>query len=442
MPSDLANESEQRDHLRAFLCHSSADKEIVRDLYTRLKREGFEPWLDEENLLPGQDWELEISKAVRASHVVIVCLSNASTNKEGFIQKEIKYALDVADEKPEGAIFIIPLRLEDCVVPERLRRWHWVNFFDERGYGKLREALIARFKAMDRSKHIRPQKDASKSGAVLRKSTTSKDLHNLLAELDKLVGLQPAKDFISEMVSSMELAERMHSAGFSTKNYPLGFVGFYGNPGTGKTLIARLLGRILAEVGALNKGHMIITSRADLVGMYMGETGPKTRRAIEQSLDGVLFIDEAYTLSSGSDDIFGAEVLTELITQMEIYADRLVVILSGYSHLMTSFVMRNPGLNARINHRVDFPDFTADELLMILKRSAADEGFILSDATALKIKAYFEHCRESRGTGFGNAPEARNLLGMLKTKCAQRILRSNTDIKAKPVIQPEDVPEW
>ena len=110
---------------RVFLCHSSGDKDQVRDLYQRLKDDGFHPWLDEEDLLPGQDWSQEIPKAVRSSAVVLVCLSRSSVSKTGYVQREIKYALDVAEEQPEGSIFLIPVMLTDCDVPERLRRWQW-----------------------------------------------------------------------------------------------------------------------------------------------------------------------------------------------------------------------------------------------------------------------------------------------------------------------------
>jgi diadenosine tetraphosphatase ApaH/serine/threonine PP2A family protein phosphatase len=108
--------------LRVFLCHASGDKPTVRGLYHRLRADGFDPWFDEESLLPGQDWQLEIPKAVRSSDAVIICLSSRAITKAGYVQKEIRYALDVADEQPEGAIFLIPLRLEECEVPERLRR--------------------------------------------------------------------------------------------------------------------------------------------------------------------------------------------------------------------------------------------------------------------------------------------------------------------------------
>jgi hypothetical protein len=139
--------------LRVFLCHSSTDKPAVRELYQRLKADGFAPWLDEEDLLPGQDWQREIPKAVRNSDIVIVCLSPSSINKAGYVQKEIKFALDVADEQPEDYIYIIPLRLVECAVPERLRRLHWVNMFEQNGYTKLVRSLSFRatqaIKALD-----------------------------------------------------------------------------------------------------------------------------------------------------------------------------------------------------------------------------------------------------------------------------------------------------
>lgn len=130
--------------LSVFLCHASGDKPVVRKLYEALQRDGFDPWLDEENLLPGQDWNYEIAKAVRNSDVVIVCLSEDSVSKTGYVQKETKFALDVADEQPEGAIFIIPVKLEECDVPDRLSHWHWVSLGETRGYERLVTALNRR----------------------------------------------------------------------------------------------------------------------------------------------------------------------------------------------------------------------------------------------------------------------------------------------------------
>ncbi|MFZ5908694.1 MAG: SUMF1/EgtB/PvdO family nonheme iron enzyme [Chloroflexota bacterium] len=135
--------------LRVFLCHSSYDKPAVRALYQRLRAEGWiDPWLDEEKLLPGQQWKIEIPRAVRESDVVIVCLSKTSITAEGYVQAEIKFALDVALEKPEGAIYLIPARIEDCDVPYSLRDWHWVNLFDTHGFDLLSRSLKLRAESL------------------------------------------------------------------------------------------------------------------------------------------------------------------------------------------------------------------------------------------------------------------------------------------------------
>lgn len=136
--------------LRVFLCHSSSDKTFVRELHSRLCSKNIDPWLDEVKLLPGQDWDYEIQKAVRAADAVVVCLSRSSITKAGYVQKEIRIALDAADMQPENTIFIIPIRLDDCDVPERLRKWQWVNYFEENGYEKLVAALRVRATTLER----------------------------------------------------------------------------------------------------------------------------------------------------------------------------------------------------------------------------------------------------------------------------------------------------
>lgn len=149
--------------LRVFLCHASQDKPVVRELYQRLNAEGWiDPWLDEEKLLPGQDWNMEIEKAVEAAEVVIVCLSNNSVSKEGYIQKELRFVLDIALEKPEGAIFVVPLRLDDCELPSRLSSWHYVDYFPpeqrDRAYQRLLKSLEAR------SNQLKSKDNDNKSG--------------------------------------------------------------------------------------------------------------------------------------------------------------------------------------------------------------------------------------------------------------------------------------
>ncbi|HKV42688.1 MAG TPA: TIR domain-containing protein, partial [Blastocatellia bacterium] len=160
--------------LRVFLCHSSKDKPAVRELYGKLSASGFKPWLDEEDLLPGQEWANEIQKAVRASDVVLVCLSRDSITKQGYVQKEIKFALDVADQQPEGTIFVIPVKLEECEVPNRLSRWHWVNLHEDRGYDKLVKSLEHRNAGMGRPP----------GNATLVSSTPDRDIRILFMSAD------------------------------------------------------------------------------------------------------------------------------------------------------------------------------------------------------------------------------------------------------------------
>jgi len=151
--------------LKVFLCHAHADREAVRTLYTRLTNDGVDAWLDKEKLLPGQDWELEIKKAVREADVVVVCLSK-QFNQAGFRQKEVRLALDTAMEKPEGEIFIIPARLEDCDNLESLRKWHWVDLFEDDGYEMLLRALKARSNKIGTT--VKPDnKNSDKSGIRL-----------------------------------------------------------------------------------------------------------------------------------------------------------------------------------------------------------------------------------------------------------------------------------
>ena len=135
--------------LRVFVCHASEDKPQVRELCRRLREDGFEPWLDKEQLLPGQDWELELSAAVRASDAVIVCLSAASVGKAGYVQKELRLVLDAAEYQPEGRIFVVPVRLEQCSLPVRLSRLEYADLFVEDGYQRLKAALTARAEGQD-----------------------------------------------------------------------------------------------------------------------------------------------------------------------------------------------------------------------------------------------------------------------------------------------------
>ena len=146
----ISNQTTVNDNaLRVFLCHGSEDKAVIRQVYDRLRDDGVVPWLDEKNILPGQDWDAEIRKAVRNSHAILVCLSSKSVNKEGYLQREIRFALDVADEKPDGTIFIIPVKLDDCEIPDRLQKLQFVKYTNENGYEMIIRALRERARKLE-----------------------------------------------------------------------------------------------------------------------------------------------------------------------------------------------------------------------------------------------------------------------------------------------------
>lgn len=208
-----------RSTLQIFLCHASEDKPLVRDLYHRLSGDGFQPWLDEVAVLPGQEWREEIAKAVRASHVVLVCLSKQFTAKVGFVHTETKLILDVADEQPEGSIFVIPVKLQHCPVPERLKRWQWVDLLDSDGYNRL-------LKALDHRARLLPKK----AQAVSRKGS-----------------LRPAWNIAHPLVPAPDYQNRPEDADMREfwKHRPGGVLALIGIGGAGKTALAE---RLLREI--------------------------------------------------------------------------------------------------------------------------------------------------------------------------------------------------
>ena len=187
-------------------------------------------------------------------------------------------------------------------------------------------------------------------------------------ELDDLIGLNSVKKEVRSLANFVKLQKQREAQGLKTAKVSYHLV-FYGSPGTGKTTVARIVGRIYKDLGVLKKGHTVETDRAGLCGEYVGKTGPKTDTVISKALDGVLFIDEAYSLvpEGGAGNDYGQEAISTILKRMEDYRDRLVVIVAGYKDEMQRFIDSNPGLQSRFNRYIDFPDYSGTELVEIFK---------------------------------------------------------------------------
>jgi hypothetical protein len=249
-------------------------------------------------------------------------------------------------------------------------------------------------------------------------------LDELLARLDKLVGLSSVKSEIHTLVNVARVREmrKREKLKVPPGSYHMVFVG---PPGTGKTTVARLLAQIFHALGLLSRGHLVEVDRAELVAGYVGQTAIKTDKCVNEALGGVLFIDEAYSLASGSDQDFGREAIETLLKLMEDHRDDLVVIAAGYRDRMESFIESNPGLRSRFTRFVDFPDYTPDELTTIFIRLAEEEGYELDEGVIESVKKKMTDAFNGRTHTFGNGRMVRNLFEQSLTAQANRLANIN-----------------
>ena len=229
-------------------------------------------------------------------------------------------------------------------------------------------------------------------------------------ELDDLIGLGSVKKEVRSLANFVKLQKQREAQGLKTARVSYHLV-FYGSPGTGKTTVARIVGRIYKDLGVLKKGHTVETDRAGLVGEYIGMTGPKTDTVISKALDGVLFIDEAYSLvpEDGGGKDYGQEAIATILKRMEDYRDRLVVIVAGYKDEMQRFIDSNPGLQSRFNRYIDFPDSSAQELTDIFKMYMRKNQYTMDGDAEAYLKTRLEIAIEKKDRNFGNARFARNV---------------------------------
>ena len=234
-------------------------------------------------------------------------------------------------------------------------------------------------------------------------------LDAIRAEINELVGLAPVKEYVFGLADNLQVQQRRAAAGLKTASLSMHMI-FTGNPGTGKTTIARLVARYLKAIGALKGGQLVEVTRADLVGRYTGHTAPLTNSVIESALGGVLFIDEAYSLYRGEQDSFGLEAIDTLVKGMEDHRDELVVILAGYTKEMETFLTANSGLASRFPNKIEFPDYTAEELLQITHVQAKNKGYRLAESCTEPLLGYYARWQAADARTAGNGRLARNTL--------------------------------
>lgn len=284
-----------------------------------------------------------------------------------------------------------------------------------------------------------PSPDKSNKTVSKRNSSSPKPRMNAIKKLNSLIGLNSVKAEVGTLANYIKVQKMREGKGLRVSPISYHCV-FTGNPGTGKTTVARIVSEIYKELGILKKGHLVETDRSGLIAEYVGQTAVKTNNIIDSALDGVLFIDEAYSLVDGGSSDYGKEAIATLLKRMEDDRDRLVIILAGYTNDMKRFIDSNPGLQSRFNRYIEFPDYSSDELFQIFMSNAKKYDYNLSDETQVFLRQVFDDVFANKERNFGNGRYVRNLFEKVLENQANR-LTTIADISADVLasIEIEDI---
>nr|WP_245669674.1 AAA family ATPase [Desulfuribacillus alkaliarsenatis] len=264
------------------------------------------------------------------------------------------------------------------------------------------------------------------TNVVSNNDINNKSIRELFQELNQLVGLYEVKKLVSEIYAYLQIQRQRNKQGLLTDSIVLHMI-FKGNPGTGKTTVARVLGRLFNELNILSKGHMIEVERADLVGEYIGHTAQKTREQIKKAQGGILFIDEAYSLNRGGEKDFGKEAIDTLVKAMEDYKNDFILILAGYSNEIENFLLVNPGLPSRFPLKIEFPDYSIQELVEIAELMLEERQYKLNKLAKSKLQNQLITYKKNNFHNFSNARLIRNIIERAIRKQAIRLFKKTND---------------